>query len=68
MASRKPKQQTSESLPVGWRYRWNDTEVDEETFNRLTKEHQEWVEEQARKAINAAIDAAKEDKPKRKKK
>lgn len=53
---------------TGWKYRWNDQEVDEETYNRLTKEHMEWVKEEEKK--QAALLAAKqvEDKPKRKKK
>lgn len=53
---------------TGWKYRWNDQEVDEETYERLVKEHQEWVLEEEKK--QAAVQAARqlEDKPKRKKK
>jgi len=53
---------------TGWKYRWNDQEVDEETYERLTKEHLEWVKEEEKRV--AALQAAKQldDKPKRKKK
>ena len=52
----------------GWKYYWNDQLIDEETYERLVKEHQEWVLEDEKK--QAAIQAARqlEDKPKRKKK
>ena len=53
---------------TGWKYYWNDQEVDLETYERLTKEHMEWVKEEEKK--QAAVQAARqlEDKPKRKKK
>lgn len=53
---------------TGWKYRWNDQEIDEETYERLTKEHMEWVKEDEKRV--AALQAAKQldDKPKRKKK
>ena len=53
---------------TGWKYYWNDQEVDLETYERLTKEHMEWVKEEEMK--QAAVQAARqlEDKPKRKKK
>jgi len=53
---------------TGWKYRWNDQEIDEATYERLTKEHLEWVKEEEKRV--AALQAAKQldDKPKRKKK
>jgi hypothetical protein len=53
---------------TGWKYFWNDQEVDLETYERLIKEHIEWVKEDEKRI--AALQAAKqlEDKPKRKKK
>lgn len=59
MATKKTKVET----PSG-KFFWNDSEVDEMTFNKLTNEHRLWVEEEARKVIAAA----QEEKPKRKKK
>jgi biopolymer transport protein ExbD len=67
----KPVTEVTVSLELdkdGWKYYWNDQEVDEETYERLVKEHQEWVLEDEKK--QAAVQAARqlEDKPKRKKK
>jgi hypothetical protein len=55
---------------TGWKYRWNDQEVDEETYERLVKEHQEWVKEDEKKqaALQAARQLEDKVKPKRKKK
>jgi hypothetical protein len=52
----------------GWKYYWNDQPIDEETYERLTKEHLEWVKEEEKRV--AALQATKQldDKPKRKKK
>jgi hypothetical protein len=52
----------------GWKYRWNDQEVDEATYERLTKEHLEWVKEEEKKQAAALAAKQLEDKPKRKKK
>jgi hypothetical protein len=52
----------------GWKYRWNDQEVDESTYERLTKEHLEWVKEEEKKQAAALAAKQLEDKPKRKKK
>ena len=54
----------------GWKYRLNDQEVDEETYDRLIKEHLEWVKEEETKqsALQAARKLEDKVKPKRKKK
>lgn len=54
----------------GWKYRLNDQEVDEETYDRLIKEHLEWVKEEEKKqaALQAARQLEDKVKPKRKKK
>ena len=67
----KPVTEVTVSLELdkdGWKYYWNDQLIDEETYERLVKEHQEWVLEDEKK--QAAIQAARQldDKPKRKKK
>lgn len=57
------------SLDVsGWKYFWNDHQVDEETYERLCKEHLQRIKEEEER--DAAAEAARqlEDKPKRKKK
>ena len=51
-----------------WKYYWNDQEVDEATYERLTKEHLEWVKEEEKKQAAALVAKQLEDKPKRKKK
>lgn len=55
---------------TGWKYRWNDQEVDEETYDRLVKEHLEWVKEDEKKqaALQVARQLEDKEKPKRKKK
>jgi hypothetical protein len=55
---------------TGWKYFWNDQEVDLETYERLTKEHMEWVKEDEKKqsALQAARQLEDKVKPKRKKK
>jgi len=53
---------------TGWKYFWNDQEVDLETYERLTKEHMEWVKEDEKKQTAALAAKQLEDKPKRKKK
>ena len=35
-------------------YRWNDTVVSLDDYKRLVQEHQEWVEEQEKKAAAAS--------------
>ena len=66
MATRKSKTQTTTDPDdrTGWKYRWNDSEVDQETYDRLTEEHRVWVVEQERKAA----EPIKEEKTRRKKK
>lgn len=53
---------------TGWKYFWNDQQIDEETYERLTKEHAEWVKEEEKKTAAAYAAKQVEDKPKRKKK
>ena len=38
---------------TGWKYYWNDQEVDLETYERLTKEHLEWVKEEEKRVAAA---------------
>ena len=38
----------------GFNYRWNDTVVSLDDYKRLVQEHQEWVEEQEKKAHAAS--------------
>lgn len=35
-------------------YRWNDTVVSLDDYKRLVQEHQDWVEEQEKKALAAS--------------
>jgi len=35
-------------------YRWNDTVISLDDYKRLVQEHQEWVEEQEKKALAAS--------------
>ena len=45
-------------------YRWNDTVVSLDDYKRLVQEHQDWVEEQEKKALAASTPST----PKRSKK
>jgi hypothetical protein len=72
VVKKKPEPATVSAIldMAGWKYRWNDQEVDEETYERLVKEHQEWVKEDEKKqaALQAARQLEDKVKPKRKKK
>jgi len=35
-------------------YRWNDTVISLDDYKRLVQEHQDWVEEQEKKALAAS--------------
>jgi len=35
-------------------YRWNDTVISLDDYKRLVQDHQEWVEEQEKKAVAAS--------------
>ena len=62
MATRikKPEPFVVEVLNIeGYRHFWNDVEIDEETFNRNNKDHEEWI---------ARFQETVEPPPKRKKK
>ena len=48
----------------GWNYRWNDVTMTADEYNTLVRDHQDWLEEQERKATMVAL----ADKPKRSKK
>jgi hypothetical protein len=54
----------------GWKYYWNDQPIDEGTYERLTKEHLEFLIEEEKKqvALQAARQLEDKVKPKRKKK
>jgi hypothetical protein len=41
-----------------WKYFWNDSKIDEETFNKLTEEHRLWVIEEEKKKEALRIDSA----------
>lgn len=53
---------------TGWKYRWNDDIVDEDTFNTLIKDHHAWIAEQEKQKTLANKEDAKVDKKKAKKK
>jgi hypothetical protein len=40
----------------GWTYRWNDQPMTQDEYQRLTKEHLAWVEEQDRLQRTASTD------------
>ena len=50
----KPDVVSAELDMTGWKYFWNDQQVDESTYERLTREHLEWVKEEEKKAKKAA--------------
>ena len=64
----KPDVVSAELDMTGWKYFWNDQQVDESTYERLTREHLEWVKEEEKKAAAAIAARQAEDKPKRKRK
>lgn len=71
MVVKTKKESVKESVPLevtGWKYFWNDQQVDEETYERLCNEHLQRIKEEEER--DAAAEAARqlEDKPKRKKK
>lgn len=48
-----------------WKYRWNDQEVDEETFKKKEKEHNQWALEEEMKyqsLLNQTVKPKKEKK------
>lgn len=53
---------------AGWKYRWNDDIVDEDTFNNLTADHHAWIAEQEKQKTLATKEDAKVEKKKAKKK
>lgn len=53
---------------TGWKYRWNDDLVDEDTFNTLTADHHAWIAEQEKLKTAIIKEDAKVDKKKAKKK
>jgi hypothetical protein len=49
-----------------WKYRWNDQEVDEETYKKMEKEHNQWALEQQEKMYQ--LSSNQPVKPKKEKK
>lgn len=73
-SAKEPVRETEVESEVGWKYFWNDSEIDEGTHNKLTEEHRLWViaEEKKSEAIQVATAAAakknSEDKNSKKRK
>jgi len=50
----------------GWKYRHNDQDVDEDTFNKIIEDHRTWADDQYKKQAEAYKAAEKESKRKKK--